>query len=115
MPYYDPETNTHGGGGGLIGYEKAQQSAIDAGYLRAESPVDAHGAPDSGWVTVTITAKGKSALYDANKERGEKATRLVSKVRHFWPLKSVVYGHLFQVPLSARVKIVNHSVVVDDA
>lgn len=113
QPYYDAENNSFGGGGGLMEYEDEQQWAIKNGYIVEEGPVDADGRPCSGWVEQRISRKGMAVLAAENKRCGDRATRLVSGVRYFGPLKPIVFGGLFEVPLNRPVKVINHCVVVD--
>lgn len=104
----------HPNGGCVINYESTQEHAVKDGLLRETVP------DGGGIIKYEITQKGKEYLTTANEELGNRATRLVRKLKKFGggffsEGKYVVYGWPFEVPLDRIVEKVDDCLVVEDA
>ncbi|SRR6266403_1846415 len=95
----------HGAGGIPINLEGALESAVIAGQIEERLL--------GNFVLHDVTEVGKHDLVSENSRLGNKATRLVRKLKTFgFGVGPVVYGWPFEVPMSAKTLKFDNCLVV---
>jgi len=113
QPYIDAD-GTHGHGGGVTGYDAAQEEATRNGWLSRYRPEDANGRACSGTILTVLNHTGAIVLREANAARGDKATRLVWGIKYFGHgVKPLHLCGPYIVPLSDPVIRDGHGLYIE--